>query len=212
MDSTFPPLPIAAADEAGGRGAARRLAFLCAARQVFLEQGYEAASINEIVRRAGGSLTTLYAQFGSKEGLFLAVLQAQHEHVAQSMLPADWSHLPLEQGLQRIGEQFLRVLLSSDSLAFFRIIVGESRNHPALLQQFISSAADRLRGMIADYLRKADPAIDEPDIAAGYFLELIRGRHHYRALADARYALSDAAIVEHVERAVRFLLRGIGRR
>ena len=59
------------------RGVARKQAFLQAAREVFLEHGYEAASVNEVVRRAGGSLATLYSQYGSKEGLFLAVA-AEH--------------------------------------------------------------------------------------------------------------------------------------
>ncbi|MBU1289240.1 MAG: TetR/AcrR family transcriptional regulator, partial [Alphaproteobacteria bacterium] len=50
------------------RGDKRRAAFIAAARQVFLEQGYEAASMSEIVLRAGGSLSTLYSQFGDKQG------------------------------------------------------------------------------------------------------------------------------------------------
>ncbi|MBS0385347.1 MAG: helix-turn-helix transcriptional regulator, partial [Proteobacteria bacterium] len=45
------------------RGVARRHAFLLSAREVFLEQGYEQASVNDVVRRAGGSFATLYAQF-----------------------------------------------------------------------------------------------------------------------------------------------------
>ena len=45
---------------------ARRHAFLLAAREVFLEQGYEEASVNDVVRRAGGSLATLYANSAIK--------------------------------------------------------------------------------------------------------------------------------------------------
>ena len=68
---------------------------LQAAREVFLEQGYEAASVNDVVRRAGGSLATLYAQFGNKEGLFQAVTQDQHERFTRAMTPDSVDHLPL---------------------------------------------------------------------------------------------------------------------
>ena len=57
------------------RGEARRRAFLDAAGKVFLAQGLGNASVNDVVRLAGGSLATLYQQFGSKEGLFLAMFE-----------------------------------------------------------------------------------------------------------------------------------------
>ena len=66
------------------RGEKRRAAFIAAARQVFLEQGYEAASMSEIVLRAGGSLSTLYAQFGDKQGLFIAMLDARVRRITES--------------------------------------------------------------------------------------------------------------------------------
>ena len=53
-----------ASEPEAGRAELRRAAFLRAAREVFLEFGYENANMAEIVRRAGGSLSTLYAQFG----------------------------------------------------------------------------------------------------------------------------------------------------
>ncbi|HWU69582.1 MAG TPA: helix-turn-helix domain-containing protein, partial [Stenotrophobium sp.] len=52
------------------RGAARREALLHAAREVFLEKGYVAASVEDVVGRVGGSKATLYSYFGNKEGLF----------------------------------------------------------------------------------------------------------------------------------------------
>lgn len=193
---------------AADRGVARRQAFLAAARQVFLDQGYLAACVNDVVRLAGGSLATLYAQFTSKEGLFLAVVQDQQEQIFAAMTPPCVDHLPLEQGLQVIGEQFVRALLRPDNLAFFRVVVGEGRQFPHLLQRYIFSGADRIREVVANYLRHTAPDIAEPDLLANYFLELARGRHHYRALADESYVLSAAELTAHIGSAVRFLLRG----
>lgn len=190
------------------RGVARRHAFLLAAREVFLEQGYEEASVNDVVRRAGGSLATLYAQFGNKEGLFLAVAQDQHERFVQAITPECVDHLKLEDGLQAIGERYLTALLTRDNLAFFRIIVGEGRKFPQLLQRYIATGAERVRAVIIDFLKSHAAQIENPEVVAPYFLELMRGRHQYRALADETYALSDKDLTEHVRNGVRFFLNG----
>lgn len=190
------------------RGVARRQAFLIAAREVFLEQGFEEASVNDVVRRAGGSLATLYAQFGNKEGLFLAVAQDQHDRFVHAMTPDCVDHLKLEDGLQAIGERYVKALLARDNLAFFRIIVGEGRKFPQLLQRFIATGADKVRAVVVDYLKSHAAQIAAPETVAPYFLELMRGRHQYRALADEDYVLSDRDLTQHVRAGVRFFLNG----
>jgi AcrR family transcriptional regulator len=189
------------------RGVARRHAFLEAAREVFLEQGYEAASVNDVVRRAGGSLATLYAQFGNKEGLFLAVTEDQHERFTKAMTPECVDHLPLEEGLQAIGEGFVGALLERDNLAYFRIVVGEGRKFPEHLQRYISGGADRVRKVIASFLEKHRVDVEDEQMAASYLLELWRARHHYRALADDAYRVSDEELKAHVAAVIRFFLR-----
>jgi AcrR family transcriptional regulator len=195
------------APRAADRGVARRQAFLQAAREVFLEQGYEAASVNDVVRRAGGSLATLYAQFGNKEGLFQAVTQDQHERFTRAMTPASVDHLPLDAGLQAIGEHYVRALLTPENLAFFRIVVGEGRKFPEHLQRFVSSGADRVRAVIARFLEARGAQVEDTEMAASYLLELWRSRHHYRALADDAYRITDTQLSEHVAAAVAFFMR-----
>ncbi len=190
------------------RGVARRHAFLLAARDVFLEQGYEEASVNDVVRRAGGSLATLYAQFGNKEGLFLAVAQDQHERFVQAITPDCVDHLKLEDGLQAIGERYLAALLTRDNLAFFRIIVGEGRKFPQLLQRYIATGADKVRAVVVDFLKSRAEQIENPEMVASYFLEVMRSRHQYRALADENYVLSEKDLTQHVRAGVRFFLNG----
>ena len=190
------------------RGVARRHAFLLAAREVFLEQGYEEASVNDVVRRAGGSLATLYAQFGNKEGLFLAVAQDQHERFVQAITPECVDHLSLEDGLQAIGERYLKAILARDNLAFFRIIVGEGRKFPQLLQRYIATGADKVRAVVISFLKSHAAQIENPEGVAPHFLELMRGRHQYRSLSDETYALSDKDVTQHVRNGVRFFLDG----
>lgn len=201
-------------DERGGldRGVARRHAFLKAAREVFLEFGFEAASVNEIVRRAGGSLATLYSQYGNKEGLFLAVAQDQNDRFVREILPACGDDLPLEEGLQVMGEQLLRAILTRDNLAFYRIVVGEGRKFPQLLQRYVATGAERIRGAIAAYVRaralKEGIEIPDPELTAAYFLDIVRSRHHYYSLANPAYTVTPAELTVHVRAAVQFFLHG----
>jgi AcrR family transcriptional regulator len=200
-----PPAPPRAAD----RGEARRRAFLEAARKIFLDQGFEAANVNDVVRIAGGSLATLYAQFGNKEGLFLAVALDQHERFVRSIMPECVDALPLEDGMQHIGERFLRALLDRENVAFFRIIVGEGRKFPELMQRYLALAAEKLRDMISNYIKVAAPECRHPERVGGYFFEMVRSRHHYLALSDDSYTMSNAEVSEHVRNVVRFLVGGI---
>jgi len=56
---------------------------LRAALERFTSQGYAAASVREIVAAAGVSKPVLYYHFGSKEGLYLALLQESFSHFEQ---------------------------------------------------------------------------------------------------------------------------------
>ncbi len=190
------------------RGTARRQAFLTAARTVFLEQGYEAASVNDVVRLAGGSLATLYSQFGNKEGLFLAVLQDQYERTIVAMTPESVDNLSMEIGLQKIGENFLRTILMREQLGFFRLTVSEGRKFPETAVRYVSAGADKVRDVVANHIRATCPTCEDADRAASFFLELVRSRHQYRALANDDYQPDEAEIRAHVASAISVLKHG----
>lgn len=56
------------------KGEARLSAQLEVATELFLKQGYETVSIDEIITRAGGSRRNIYDSFGGKEGLFQSAI------------------------------------------------------------------------------------------------------------------------------------------
>ena len=49
------------------------------AAEVFIENGYEGASVGEIARRANASKQTLYSRYPTKAELFLAVMSGRCE-------------------------------------------------------------------------------------------------------------------------------------
>src|ERR1700761_5487759 len=66
----------------------RRKQLLGAAQEVFVNQGYHAAGMDDIAERAGVSKPVLYQHFPSKLELYLALLEVQIEALSASVVQA----------------------------------------------------------------------------------------------------------------------------
>jgi AcrR family transcriptional regulator len=196
-----------------GRAELRRAAFLRAARDVFLEFGYEQANMAEIVRRAGGSLSTLYAQFGGKQGLFEAMIDSRVSELTEQMEVELAAHAPLREGLQRIGEAFLRRQTQPETLDVMRLMVAQAKKFPEVAEQWAKRAPDAVRKALAGYLedrvKAGEIKITDYDQAASVYFDLVRSRIQFRALMLPSYRPSDQEIHDIVERAVKVFVGGI---
>lgn len=95
------PLPVTPESVPGEPSAAQRIAR--AALNLFNTKGYSSTTVREIVEAAGVTKPVLYYYFGSKEGLYLRLLEAAFKDF----------HLMLERALARTGTavERLRALL-----------------------------------------------------------------------------------------------------
>lgn len=195
-----------------GRAELRREAFLRAARDVFLEYGYEAASMAEIVRRAGGSLSTLYAQFGGKKGLFEAMIDRRVAELTEQMQIELAAHAPLREGLTRIGINFLSKVMQPEAIDVLRLVSAQSRKFPDVASSYLKIGPERVRRALADYLRDRAEAgeirLRDFDAASLVFFDLLRSRLQLRAMLDVTYMATPEEIRETVERAVRVFVGG----
>src|SRR6185503_8557316 len=91
------------AGAAGPRGEARRQAILRAAFDLFVERGYGGVTMGDIVGRAGGSLTTLYELFGSKERLFEEILVDFEADLTAPLDDQALDEKSIEKALTRLG-------------------------------------------------------------------------------------------------------------
>src|SRR3546814_5695991 len=98
------------------RGELRTERFLDAAMDAFIEKGYRRASLGEIFRQAGGSMSTLYRAFGDKEGLAPAIIERHMATVPARLQDLGLSGLPPESALALVGESILDATLSRESL------------------------------------------------------------------------------------------------
>lgn len=107
---------------------ARRQVILDKAAAVFRETGYERASMAQIAARVGGSKTTLYGYFSSKQELFAAVMtdamRAQSDALTAMLEPN--ADRDLRETLLAFGRAYLRFVLSPEITAVTRIGIADA--------------------------------------------------------------------------------------
>ncbi|MGE4064372.1 MAG: TetR/AcrR family transcriptional regulator [Rhodospirillaceae bacterium] len=194
------------------RGALRRAAIMAAAREVFLERGFGAATLDEVVRRAGGSRATLYENFGSKEGLFAAIVAEQCDLVVEPLQVVPHARGRPEDVLYAVGKRFLGVLMNAGGLGLYRLVSAEGARFPELAARVFESgpraAADQLAGYFRSQVKQGTLTLEDPDLAARHFLEMVKGDLHTRALFGVPPPPTDGEIEACVRGAVTIFLRG----
>jgi AcrR family transcriptional regulator len=106
------------------RTEARRRAILDAARSVFEEQGFDRATMAQISERLGGSKTTLYSYFPTKEELFVACVQEDIATDTDVMMDAVRSTPDLHKALERFGKLYIAKVTSPRPIANYRMVAG----------------------------------------------------------------------------------------
>lgn len=193
------------------RASARRQAIVDAARELFLERGYAATTCAEVVARSGGSLATLYALFGTKRGLFEAILRDHAESVMQPLAVESVAGDP-EQGLLAVGRRYLEGVLEPSVVGWWRAICAEAPHAPELREVFLSEEGGPLQKAISTYLAEkvaqGQLQLADPVLAAGQFLALVRGQLHHRALAGGVSRATPQEIERQVGSAVQLFIHG----
>jgi len=121
---------------------------LLKAMMVFRDKGYEATSMQELVRRMGINRFSLYETFKSKHDLFVQALQVYYENVA----------IPFFARL-RDSAQGLRVLEATLMEMVSRIKTGESPNGCLLCNTIAELGAKtdkRTAAIVARYLKRVE--------------------------------------------------------
>jgi len=108
------------------RGSDLREHILYEAKNVFMEMGFERASMDVIAARAQTSKRTLYAHFESKEKLYLAIIELVREmSLSKLKMPGDYSDDPTEALVLFCG-RYLEGLLFVWTIRMCRMSIAEA--------------------------------------------------------------------------------------
>lgn len=198
------------------RTEARRSAILDTAATLFKEVGYERASMNELAKRLGGSKTTVYGYFASKEELFSAVVEANSTvhllDAAKHLALAGQEQQGLEASLTEFGERMLNILTNDrDAIAVYRMVIAEAgisdvgrlfyHSGPAAALQAIATRFES--AMETGALRRGDPML-----YALQFTALLTAENEARLFEKDPAPLALEAIRAMVARALDTFLHG----
>ena len=193
---------------------------LDAARKVFLERGFEGASIDEIAEVARSGKPTIYARFHGKRALFTAVVTRD----VLSRITEFKAEVPtgatVEERLISAASTLMHWGLESDRIALMRLAIAEARRFPDLASTVGRTARElstnlgvRLLGELSQSTKLgALPAFGPERLVttARFFLDLVAVPMLLRALYEVSLKTLDKEIDAHVARSVAFFLAAAG--
>jgi AcrR family transcriptional regulator len=169
MSDTLTMVPPATAEDS-----AKRRQIIEGARAVFLTQGFDAASMGEIARKAGVSKGTLYVYFKSKEDLFEAIAEEQCTMQAERMFELDDADHDVAAALTRLGHAFTHFMCNRSNSPM-RTVIAIADRMPEIGRQFYASGPAVGIAKLARYLEAQVAAgvleVEDCSVAAGQFLD-----------------------------------------
>ncbi len=190
------------------RGAAPRAEIAQAAEKVFLEHGFAETTMQMVALAAGSSKETLYRHFGSKEDLFIEVVDNRNNEVRQVLDSTLESDGPIPIVLQSVGIALLECMCSPHG--------GRAGSHDrerdsqasgargGLLRDGAGPYPAKLTGYLAEARTRGEFTGDYPARGGG---DLHRQHHGQIRSADAvhpphTFAIDPDQIKDHVAEAV----------
>jgi len=189
----------------------KREAILEAARQVFLEVGFGAASMDSIANVAKVSKQTVYNHFGSKEELFAAMIRWFVEQKLQAFTEAARSGRP-EETLGTIAHQFLDPEAAEQRVSMYRILMGEAPRFPELGNIFYKAGPAVVRKFLTDYLAEQHARgvlrVENPKLAAEQFYGMLNGCQ-LKAQLGIEPLPNKQAVDAYVDHAVMLMMKAL---
>jgi len=182
--------------------------------ELFIEQGFAAASMDQIAKRAGVSKATVYAHFESKEKLFAAIVYAGCKSNAEDIMSAVADIDDMRVALTKIARNVEQYLLSPRVLGIYRIIISEGPRFPDLAKAFYESGPLPAKKILAEYFRRETEKgllnVPNPRLAADQLVWLVRGPLYLRRFFNLPDGQGDPTVDQVIEGAVDTMLKSYG--
>lgn len=182
-------------------------AMIDAAMTMFIEAGFQGASMEAIARAAGVTKRTLYRRAKTKSDLFVEVVErlARRSGVPNLSLVKTGA---LEERLKAASEILLGWLLAPEALALYRMVIADAARQPGLALS-VDGPFQRASEAVAAILAEGDnrPA-EAVRLGADMFVRLVAGEALDRAAQGIEPAGVSMKARERALVAVDFFLAG----
>ena len=192
----------------------RRDAIMDIAVDVLADRGYRDTTMLEVAKRASASKETLYSWFGSKRGLFEAVIRRNAETVQDVLAEQLIADARPERVLMAFGQALLSLLLGDSAVAINRAAISEARSDPALADSLAEAGRGATLPAFVGFLEhqrdRGVLSLDAADDAAEQFIGLLVGDLQVQRLLGLLPALQEAEIAARATRAATAFIRLYG--
>ncbi|WP_184258783.1 TetR/AcrR family transcriptional regulator [Rhodopseudomonas rhenobacensis] len=193
----------------GEDDSAKRRQILDGARAVFLELGFDGASMGEIARAAGVSKGTLYVYFTDKSALFEAIVA--REVLEQSKIAFNFDVArDTPSTLRDFGMAYIQLLCRPGGGSSIRTVMAIAERMPEVGQRYYHNVIARVIDRLANYLEQraglGELAIDDFHLAASQFMKCCQATLFMPFLFNAKPSPSAEEIARVVDSAIRMFL------
>ncbi|BAM87949.1 putative transcriptional regulator, TetR family [Bradyrhizobium oligotrophicum S58] len=150
----------------------KRRQILEGARKVFMNLGFDGASMGEIARVAGVSKGTLYVYFSDKSRLFAAIVEDETVHRGTLNVQFDPAR-DAETMLREFGQAWIAVVCRPGGGSAIRTVMAIAERMPEVGHRYYDCVIEGTIGRLAAYLQARVEAkelfIDDCHLAASQF-------------------------------------------
>jgi AcrR family transcriptional regulator len=195
----------------GDEDSSKRRQILEGARKVFLDLGFDGASMGEIARAAGVSKGTLYVYFADKSRLFEAIVE--EETLSQSKVAFNFDReRDAITTLTEFGQAYIQMLCRPGGGSATRTVMAIAERMPEVGRRFYNNVVAQTIARLATYLEArteaGDLAIEDCQLAATQFMQMCQASLFMPFIFQAAPAPSAERIAEVVGSATRIFLAG----
>jgi AcrR family transcriptional regulator len=195
----------------GDEESSKRRQILDGARKVFMDLGFDGASMGEIARSAGVSKGTLYVYFADKNRLFEAIVE--EETLEQSKMAFNFDPArDVTTTLMDFGQAYIQMLCRPGGGSATRTVMAIAERMPEVGRRFYNNVVAYKIAKLAAYLdtrtAAGDLQIEDCQLAATQFMGMCHTSLFMPFIFQAASAPSAERIAEVVESATRMFLAG----
>ena len=171
--------------------------------KVFMKNGFEGASVDEIAKTACVSKATLYCYYPDKVALFEGAVEQICAQMGDMVGKLDDHKAPVREVLYNTAKTFIGFMATPFALNVFRVCISEAGRFPELGQAFFRAGPMEVRDSMIGYFEDAAADgrlnIDDVEMAAGLFSALCKADLFPRLMGGCTADVTE----DRIERAAR---------
>jgi TetR/AcrR family transcriptional regulator, mexJK operon transcriptional repressor len=195
----------------------KRNALLLAATEIFLDQGYDSTSMDDVAAKAAVSKPTVYKYFSDKERLFAEIVRAttgEIDDLMRLVVETMGGQTSVESSLIVLARRFITALMQPRILRLRRLVIANADRFPDVGRNWYEQGFERVLATLAVTFRGlADRKllhVDDPLLAANHFVGLLLWIPINKAMFTGDHRSSPDELERSAVAAVHAFLAGYG--